>query len=326
MIRGIRRSVLFGNLIEESAMLKKIISIKNVGKFADYQYEDDVELRKLNIIYGDNGRGKTTLATILRSLKRSDVALIQGRRTLSSATRPMVKLLFADGTRCFNKDSWDDSVDNIEIFDETFITENVHSGNQVDHNQKKNLYRFVVGSQGVELTKKIDDLAEDNSKKAAEIRRKETEIRNYFSGNIDINDFLALEKPLERDINEKEQEITSLKITEDIALKSTFYQLSLPKLPLDDLKTLLSATSEKVFKDAAKRVQEHITYCMDADGENWIENGLRYIKRDECPFCRQNLKDNILVKSYQKFFDKAYQDIKDEIDEFIDLGFMSYLS
>ena len=35
-------------------MIKKVISIKNVGKFADYSCYGDVELRKLNIIFADN--------------------------------------------------------------------------------------------------------------------------------------------------------------------------------------------------------------------------------------------------------------------------------
>ena len=299
-------------------MLKKIISIKSIGKFADYQYEDDVELRKLNIVYGDNGRGKTTLATILRSLKRRDGALIQGRRTLGSTEEPMVKLLFTGETRCFKNGNWDANVDDIEIFDETFITENVHSGNQVDHNQKKNLYRFVVGFQGVKLTRKIDDLNEDNSKQAKKIREKEIEIREHFSGSLDIEKFVALKKASEKDIDEKEREITSLKTVEEIATKNFLHQLSLPRFPLDDLKNLLAARSEKVSKDAAERVQEHIAHCMDSEGENWIESGLGYIKDEECPFCGENINNNGLVEAYQVFFDKAYQDFKKEINNFSD--------
>lgn len=47
-------------------MIKKIISIKSVGSFSDNFQA--VELKKFNIIYGENGRGKSTLSFILRSL------------------------------------------------------------------------------------------------------------------------------------------------------------------------------------------------------------------------------------------------------------------
>ena len=53
-------------------MIKKFVTIKNIGKFKNCNASGDVELKKLNVIYAENGRGKTTLCDILRSLKTSD--------------------------------------------------------------------------------------------------------------------------------------------------------------------------------------------------------------------------------------------------------------
>ena len=50
-------------------MIKKFVEIKNVGKFEDCSAKGDVELKKLNVVYAENGCGKTTICDILRSLK-----------------------------------------------------------------------------------------------------------------------------------------------------------------------------------------------------------------------------------------------------------------
>ena len=53
-------------------MLDRIIKIENVGRLENYAARGDVAFRQLNLIYGENGRGKTTLAAIFRSLITND--------------------------------------------------------------------------------------------------------------------------------------------------------------------------------------------------------------------------------------------------------------
>lgn len=297
-------------------MLKKIISIRNVGKFADYSCYGDVELRKLNIIYADNGRGKTTLATILRSLKLGAGSLIEGRCTLSTFGEPSVKLLLDDSTVTFEDGKWDGDLADLEVFDEAFIAENVYSGSQVSHNHKRNLHRFVIGAQGVELARKVDRLDGANRAKAGEVRDKESEIRKHTKGSIKVSDFVDLQPPPEGAIVEKEMEIEALEDAEKIAEKSVLKRISLPAIPMIELKGLLAASVASVSREAAQRVQEHITRCMDDSGERWLESGLDYIEDKNCPFCGQSLADNDLLEAYQAYFDEAYQNFKKEIEDF----------
>lgn len=49
-------------------MPRKIIAIKNVGRFLSYSASGNVELKRYNLIFAENGPGKTTLCAILRSL------------------------------------------------------------------------------------------------------------------------------------------------------------------------------------------------------------------------------------------------------------------
>lgn len=75
-------------------MIERIKLLRNIGQF------DNVTpppFTPFTLIYGENGRGKTTLATVFRSLARDDQALITERHRLgahnplvvsSSPTRP----------------------------------------------------------------------------------------------------------------------------------------------------------------------------------------------------------------------------------------------
>ncbi len=53
-------------------MLQRVISIKNVGRFQNYGAAGDVTFRRYTLIFAENGRGKTTLCAILRSLAELD--------------------------------------------------------------------------------------------------------------------------------------------------------------------------------------------------------------------------------------------------------------
>ena len=73
--------------------LKKFLSIQNVGRFHNASAAGDVEFRKFTLIYGENGRGKTTICAILRSLQSGDGGHIVGRQTLGTVAAAGVKVL-----------------------------------------------------------------------------------------------------------------------------------------------------------------------------------------------------------------------------------------
>jgi len=58
-----------------------------------YVAQGDVTFQRFTLIFGENGRGKTTLCAILRSVSMSTPAFIVGRTTLGSTNRPEVQLL-----------------------------------------------------------------------------------------------------------------------------------------------------------------------------------------------------------------------------------------
>ena len=56
-------------------MIERFKYIQNVGRFEQVECQDDPTLSKLSLVYSENGRGKTTLCAILRSLTSGDSTL-----------------------------------------------------------------------------------------------------------------------------------------------------------------------------------------------------------------------------------------------------------
>ena len=56
----------------EGKMIRKIICIKGVGKYKNFNAKDmkiNTPFDKLNVFYANNGSGKTTLSAILKSFQ-----------------------------------------------------------------------------------------------------------------------------------------------------------------------------------------------------------------------------------------------------------------
>jgi wobble nucleotide-excising tRNase len=64
--------------------LRKIVKLQNIGKFHKPSISGG-EYGKFTLFYAGNGRGKTTICAVLRSLKTGNPALIEDRRTLGES-------------------------------------------------------------------------------------------------------------------------------------------------------------------------------------------------------------------------------------------------
>src|SRR3989338_2351347 len=139
-------------------MIEKFISIKNIGRFRDCASHGDVTFRRLTLLFAENGRGKTTLCAILRSLKTGQHEFIFARKTLGANSPASVQIRLDGNTVSFSNSAWNSTYPDIVIFDSVFIHDNVYAGDYIDHDHKKNLYRVIVGMQGVQLANQIEDL------------------------------------------------------------------------------------------------------------------------------------------------------------------------
>lgn len=317
-------------------MIKKIINIKNIGRFKDYNCSGNLELKKLNVIYGENGGGKTTLVTILRSLRDKNKGILIGRKTLGASGEQQVLILTdTNGQFKFNRDGWDNDLKNFEIFDSTYISENVHSGNYVDIEHKRNLHLWAIGEEGVKLANRIAEIDNETREITNKIKEVDLKLKTLIKGGISIADFILLK--VDNEINNKiaKQEIIldSSKNIEVIKAQALLELIKIFELPIEQLKELLAKSYRNITEEITSKIKTHIAERMDEHGEAWIERGLDYIKDDTCPFCTQNLKNIDLIEHYEKYFSETYKTYKADIVEQskklksnINLNYIEYLT
>lgn len=295
-------------------MIKKIISLSNIGRFENYTAAGDVEFRKLCLIYGGNGKGKSTITALCRSLKYNDPIIVKERITLGAKNPPSAEIKLDTNQAIFKDGNWSADEPNIEIFDATFVNENVFSGETVEHDHKRNFYRFVVGEQGVSSTIKVEEIDGKIRTINSEIAKKELEIKNKIVGQMDLKEFLGLSKidNVDELISQRESELSSAKKSKEIIEKDDLQKISLPSIP-DEFKVLLGKTISTISAEAETKTKEHIKSCLNEKGEYWIQNGLGYIKDNKCPFCGQPIEDRNLIEAYQGYFNESYINLKSEI-------------
>lgn len=295
-------------------MLKKIIAIKNIGKFIDCTAAGDVEFRRLTLFYAENGRGKTTLGDILRSLQTGNGDYVAGRQTLASTSGPRVEIRLDDQTAIFCDGAWNRTVPEISIFDATFIHDNIYAGNYVDHEHKKNLYRVIIGEHGVILARRVDELDARSREAAGNVTARLGELRPLVPDRIAVQAFLDLpeEDDLDNRIRSKQTEIVVLERGNEITAKPLLSRLSLPEVPPDFME-LLAKTVEDVSHDAEQRVREHIQSHTHEATEEWLSQGLGYLQDPLCPFCAQPVAGVELVAAYGTYFGDSYRALRDNV-------------
>jgi wobble nucleotide-excising tRNase len=285
--------------------MKKIIRIENVGKFKKCAACGDVTLRKLNLIYAGNGRGKTTFCDILRSLQTGNGELIHGRGTLGEDGDPFIDVLF-DKNITFRQGSWSDLVPNIAIFDDTFVYENVHAGEFVQHDQKRGLYNVIVGAAGVALQRKVDELDEQGRTATKELKEAQNALQGYLPPTFKEAAFLTLapDADIDSKIAEQQRILKAVEHAATIASKPALAPLVLPAFPGELAATL--ATTLAAEADTETRIRTHLDEHTQGATQAWVAEGLRYEQDDDCPFCGQETSHLDLVRAYRAFFGQEY--------------------
>ncbi len=107
-------------------MINRFQLLRNVGQFDSVDDGAEIPLAKVALIYAENGRGKTTISAILRSVATGDPLPITERRRLSSTNAPHVVLNCDGGPPhvVFQDNVWNRTLPNVVVFDDVFVDEN----------------------------------------------------------------------------------------------------------------------------------------------------------------------------------------------------------
>ena len=298
--------------------------LKNIGIFPYVDAGKNIELRKLNLIYAENGRGKTTIASVLRSLADNDPSTIMERRRLDSQQDPKVVLELTDGSTLLFKDGkWNNQSMPIAIFDDTFVEENIYSGLTVSPQQRQRMHNIILGQQAITLQKQLDKQIDKIEELGRNLRSSEAAIPESIRGELSLKDFLALTPQPDIDIliQDVENELAAIEQHESVQNTGAFKLLELPQFHSHDIDSVLRLGLDTLESDALDQVQEHLSE-LDREAEAWVSDGMLYVSSDDneidaasCPFCGQSLDGITLVQHYQAYFSEGYRDLKKTIEE-----------
>ena len=304
-------------------MITLIQLLRNVGQFDSVSQGSPLPLKKLTLIYAENGRGKTTLAAILRSLGTGDPLPIGERKRLAAIHTPHVILECAGGppAAMFQNNAWNRSLTQISVFDDEFVDDNVCSGLEVAPDHRQKLHELILGSQGVSLNRAVQTHIASIEQHNRDLRTKADAIPTALRGTLSVDAFCALQPitNVETQTETAERQLAAAKEQQPIRTTPVFDSISLPKLDSAPLNTLLHRDLPSLDANAVNQVQEHLAN-IGQSGEMWVADGCRRLPAGlagACPFCAQNLSGSALIAHYRAYFSEAYATLKREIAEAI---------
>ncbi len=334
-------------------MIEGVERVKNLGGFSNFEWDEEVEnFEKMNVIFGENGSGKTSLSNIFRLFsEHCDNQKIWEKLKSENSE---VQILYDGNTLSYQQGSWED---NIYVFNEHFINEHVYDGS------KSNLSEFDSSVTTKEQLKnpEINELDEKIQGKSYKLNEIETLISRFETEFQDIKDELSNELNneikgtrfpsnvnLER-VTEEPNFLENLEsrstLREKLNEQFSFYESSTNETDLDeDIAELNKTNLKNDFQIDLKEIKAKLDKSVEVDAEieekidslkkkidssdglvTWFEKGYKLLKlkqddRDKvrCRLCNSNLskdRSKELIGGYRSFFNPEFKELKDGLEE-----------
>jgi len=304
-------------------LLERIQLLRNIGQFDSVNAGAQLPLAKLTLIYAENGRGKTTLASILRSLGTGVADLVLERQRLGATNPPHVVLGIAGTTVQFHNGAWPAPMPEIAIFDDGFVAANVCSGVEIGAGHRQNLHELILGAQGVALNAALQGHVARIEEHNRALTQRSNAIPTAARGDMEVDEFCTL--PVNPDIDAAiaaaERNLAAGRSAEAIKQWSEFQPFSLPSFDIGAINALLARTLPDLEAEAAARVRGHLR-SLGRGGEAWVGDGMTRIRpasegheHEVCPFCAQDLGGSPVIQHYQAYFSEAYRNLRTTIND-----------
>ncbi len=313
--------------------IKKINHIKEYKSFVDFNWSefciDQAGVEKsfcpYNVLFGENGSGKSSICEILKDLS-------DNRPFSNNCDKPnSIQLKVDNNLYNYTANAWDNSLpqNSILFFDQTFIDENVHTNGE--RSNERNKHSQNSGKLLIDLD------AEANRKKQSEIDTAKA-LKDFEDTNtIKLNQtFLPKDLEIYVTHNEKSEaelvelkdaniskhknssdDIEQLKVrknqTSNVASFTLPVEVTLTKelVPISEIQEIFT---RKIEDNSSKIASENLIKHISRH-KQFIEKGLQVIEssenKEECPFCLQSLKSQEeIINSYSAFFNQTYKEQK----------------
>ncbi|UOS14745.1 AAA family ATPase [Helicobacter pylori] len=324
------------------------INIKKIKSFKAFCGLDAIEMgefKDYNVIFGNNGCGKTSLTRAFELLISKNKH-IEKYRTISTAESPSIEFECKDGSYKIEPNNNIGAPSfKVEIYNSDFLHNNAPFNSEFGFKKLDDGVIILEGSVLGEETKEINQLK--NCREKVEKRQKKIK---------DENDTETLSAEQESKIKEYDEEIEKIrkevtskikitlddikinnicevskddfKVQEDALtnLEKDFDELDKAMKKFDDLKEMELPKDYQTIKDKleslfsfdidkeAGQVSEEIKEHMSKVGREFIEKGIELQKEmpnNKCPFCAQEITNNI-IQDYTNYFNKSIEQFKQD--------------
>jgi wobble nucleotide-excising tRNase len=298
-----------------SAILK--IVVRNVGVLKAFDTPNAPQLAKLTQFYARNGRGKTTLSSVLRSAASGKSDVLHGRRTFGfDANTIQATLVYGSGSVNFANGRWTPGPATIEVFDAAFIAENLFAGEAVGLAHDRGLFGVILGGDGVKLARQQEFFNEAAKIKTARLKQAEGALNNDIPSDQSREEFFASmpSANIDAQIVQAQKDLKSIQQADRLSRLKGFGMMVIPALTVD-VEGTLSLTLQSIEETARARLAEHFKrFELGKQGEGWIKFGLEHIHDDTCPFCgKADIDQAGLVTLYNQIFGETYKAHLDSI-------------
>lgn len=316
-------------------MINKVENLVSIGKFRNFQATGQVNFKKLTLIYGDNGGGKTTLTSVFRSLTTNNPEIIRSRISTNHTTAQAAQITqIATPTNIFHTfgaNGWTNQFPDIEFFDIHFVNDNIYSGFDFSDEHRKQLHQFVIGAQGVAIQNQIEQNKIDKTNSRQTQTNIETQLIQQVGNNLTtdlINSFLSI--PATQATN-----IDQLIANAETVLASANANTIIQTLrPLSNLSRITSGINfASIISDlqtTSQTIQNAVLetlffqHCQDLSAnaligpQNWLQRGFAYVESKQaanepnisCPFCKQSIDSNSdIINAYARKFNTAFNEL-----------------
>ncbi len=323
------------------------INIKKIKSFKAFCGLDMIEMgefKDYNVIFGNNGCGKTSLTRAFELLipKNKHIEKYRTISTASTAESPSIEFECKDESYTIEPNSNIGAPSfKVEIYNSDFLRNNTPFNSEFGLKKLDDGTIILEGSVLGEETKEINQLKDCRGK----VEKRQKEIGDENSAETLIAKQESAIKKCDEEIEKIRKEVTSktipialdeikinnicevskdkFKVQEDALtnLKKDFNKLNeamkkfdglkemeLPKdyqTIKDKLEFLFSFNIDKEAGQVSEKIKEHISKV----GREFIEKGIKLKKEmpdNACPFCTQKITNNI-IQAYTSYFNKSIE-------------------
>lgn len=300
-------------------MIKRIEVISQFGIFCDFRWNDNLpEFAKLNLIYGWNYSGKTTLSRIFQALEHKKLS--------TEYSEARFRLLTEGGSQVSSDDLSKSPA--VRVFNRDYVADNF-SG---DYSAPS---IFIVGEQNIELRKRLGQLTKRRTCVegiASDFSEKQKAITNELDklGTDEARDIRNLLGDPRFDRPKLNQRIEQVRhnpaiyimADDDVSarlstLKSGEQFRSVPTVSdkLPNFASLAREVNELLNQTASQRAIERLK--QNREVESWVRQGLSLHKdASTCEFCGGTVTIARL-EELRGHFSEEYEDLVKKIEDTI---------